>query len=664
MGRYDLVAPLPAGQDTTFLARRRGAGAFERYVVVRILDLAGDEGAMVRLQADEALWPLGRVHHHHFANLLDVDEHSDTLLVVTEYVHGRTARDVLDSGAQLPYDFGLTVVAHAASALHYLHTRLGPNGKPLQLVHGEISPALLHVSYEGAVKLGLGMRLGRKRGSPLPHVDYLSPEHVLGKPLDPRSDVFALGSVLYELTCGRPAFRDTSEMMTMTRIKSGAYLPPSQVIAGYPPELEAIVVRALQVVPEQRYDSAAALRRAIEALGHHYELVLGDAAIVEVMAQLFPDPREPWAAPEPARDVAPAYDFDQPSVRPHKAMRSATELVEELASVLDVTAAPRAPSVPANEFDDAQPTALAPPPAALAAAPASPPPAPPPAPPPDEPQTAEERVRSIQRLFTESAFDARATPLTPIEAIDTPPRTPTNRGVGLDPAITDGVEVLPASVAAEPTPPPPPATPRSSNTRRIAVIAAILVVLGGAAVATYVLVLARPDAAATPDAVVAVPPPDAAQVASADAAVGPAIEADAAVTDAPPTRDAAIADARPARDAAITDARTDAATRDAIDPATPTVRLQLTSIPTGATVVLDGKRLGKTPFDDTVPLTGKAPHAVKLRMTGYNTIKIELTGELEHEVTREVTLTKAKPKPEEPPADTPPNPSGGLELPD
>lgn len=619
IGRYELIAPRP-GQENTFLARRRGAGAFERYVVVRIIDMSGETAGMLRLQADEVLWPLGHLHHQHLRNVIDVEEHNDRMLIVTEYVHGCTVRDVLEGGVQLPYDFGLTVVSHAAAALHHMHTRTASSGKPLMMVHREVSPSMLWAGYEGAIKLGLAIPVGRTLQ---PGVAYMSPEQVLGKPVGVCSDIFSLGSVLYELTTGHRPFDESTDRMTLMRIKSGAYVPPSKVIANFPPELETIITKALQVEPGARYETAEQMRSAIAALGHHYELVLGDAAIVEVMSQLFEAPVEPWLlqaatpAPEPTSDGALAYDFDLPSVRPQKnPMRSATELVDQLAAVLDPpTGRPRTPlpegapeahdefdssalaptpSIPEahDEFEPSVPTRMVPTPAdVLAAATPSP----------------EERRSSIQRLFTESTFDPRETPASPIATIHDLPtrRHVTNRGIveATDPLVTtDGVPVLPATVVPA-APPPPPV--ESSSARRIALIAVILIVLGGFGIVGYWLATREDDAVAATE-----PAP-----APADSSV-----ADVAVAKPP-------ADASPD---AVVDAHTEAK-----------VQLKITSVPSTATVLLDGKRLGKTPFDGTEVLTGKPPHAVKVRLTGYNTVKLDITGDT---LEKHVILTKAKPK--------------------
>ena len=650
IGRYELVAPRP-GQENTFLARRRGAGAFERYVVVRVVDMSGEAAGMLRLQADEVLWPLGHLHHQHLRNVIDVEEHADRLLIVTEYVHGSTVRDVLEGGAQLPYDFGLTVVAHVASALHHMHTRTSANGKPLGIIHRELSPSTLWVGYEGAVKLGLPIPVGRTIG---PGVDYMSPEQVQGKPIGVTTDVFSLGAVLYELTTGQRPFQEATERMTLMRIKGAAYVPPSQVIANFPPELEAIITKALQAEPGARYESAEAMRSAIAALGHHYELVLGDAAIVEVMSQLFDAPKEPWLlpstpTPEPTSEAL-AYDFDLPSVRPQRnPMRSATEMVEQLSSILDPpTGRPRTPvpglpeandefeaSVPTrlaptpsveahDEFEASVPTRLAPTPSVVpeahdefeASAPTRM------APTPAEvlaaaTPTPEERVGSIQRLFTASAFDPRETPATPIAQLeeDATRRHITNRGI-VDPVVTtDGVPVLPATMVPPPAPPPV----ERSSTRRIVLIAVALIVLGGLGIAGYWFATRDDGEAAASDPPRTPSTPDG----------GPPLD-----TSPPPSDTGAPVVAPDAAVVALPDAA-----------AAATVRLKITSAPSTATVLLDGKRLGKTPFEGTAELVGKGPHAVKVRLTGYNTVKLDIVGD---SLEKDVVLVKSKPKPDEP----------------
>src|SRR5262245_14457261 len=168
------------------------------------------------------------------------------------------------------------------------------------------------IGYDGAVKLidfGIAMAMHRstktQTGFVKGKVGYLSPEQVSGRDVDARTDVFALGILLYELSTQHRAFRDSSDLATMQRIKAGKLVRPSQLVRDYPVELEAIVMKALQVDPIDRFADADALRRAVEALGHRLRLVLGDAAIIEVMSQLF-EPYSPGAKPVQAKAEVPA----------------------------------------------------------------------------------------------------------------------------------------------------------------------------------------------------------------------------------------------------------------------------------------------------------------------------------------------------------------------
>src|SRR5262249_34325847 len=123
---------------------------------------------------------------------------------------------------------------------------------------------------------------------------YMAPEQLRGQGVDPRTDVFALGIVLYELVTMRRAFREESDRATIEKIKTGKYVRPRDVVPDCPPELEEIIVKALNIDPSKRYQDADTMRRDMEALGHRMRMVLGDAAVVEVMSQLFEDRAEPW----------------------------------------------------------------------------------------------------------------------------------------------------------------------------------------------------------------------------------------------------------------------------------------------------------------------------------------------------------------------------------
>jgi serine/threonine-protein kinase len=262
---------------------------------------------------------LGLLHHQHITPVYEVGKDDDgQLFLVMDYVHGRTAHEAwqrtIELGAVLPIDFSLTVAAAAASGLHYAHTRRDAEGRSLRIVHRDVSLSNLMVGFDGAVKLidfGIASAANRstqtQAGFVKGKLGYMAPEQLRGMAVDARTDVFALGIVLHELTTMRRTFRDESDQVTMERIRAGKFTAPSSINPDYPPELERIVTRALRVDPRERYPDAEAMRREIDLLGHQLGLVLGDAAVVEVMSQVFEDRVEPW---ERGRRVRPQTELD------------------------------------------------------------------------------------------------------------------------------------------------------------------------------------------------------------------------------------------------------------------------------------------------------------------------------------------------------------------
>ncbi len=651
IGRYELVTALAAGgMGKIWLGRLRGLGGFERHVVIKTLELGQDEAQAKAMFLDEAR-VLGLLHHQHIAPVFEVGEDHGQLYLVIDYVHGRTAHEAWERtrqlGAALPIDFTLTVVAAAASGLHYAHTRTDGNGSPLLIVHRDVSPSNLMVGFDGAVKLidfGIAKALNRtaitQTGFVKGKLGYMAPEQVRRGDIDARTDVFALGIVLYEMTTMQRCFRDDSDRVTLERIKSGSYVKPSELVAEYPKELERVVARALRLDPTERFQSCEEMRRAIDTLGHRYDLVLGDGAITQVMHYLFDERREPWQRAESrASDLDLPYASPEPpddntapvaAVAPGKKFRSATELVYQLENELqggppaDVDAA-LGPDLPA--FRPRYPT-------------------PTPVPAHDEdadPWDPVSRRQSIQRLFTESSLaDPTATPMLPIDVPvvrppDEAPRRGTHRGIGM--GDTDGIEILPPAAAPQPQ---PQARPAGSG-KRIAIVAITSIVSGALAILIYSLAMRGSDDTPAIDAgtVVHAPPPiDTALAVDAAAAIDAAVAIDAEASGSGSDQP----DAGTAIDAAPT---VDAAAQ---------IRIVIKSTPEGATVELDGKKLGRTPFDGKVdPATGS--HVLKVRHPGYNTIRKDI--ELGADFERDFTLVKLRPDKKDG-AGSP----GGIDIPD
>lgn len=352
IGPYEILTQIAqGGMGAIYLARTGGMAGFERYLVLKTMTIIDDDHDTEAMFLDEAR-VLGGLHHHRIAAVHDVARADDYLFMVMEYVHGRDAFEVwqrtVELGAALPLDFALTVTSAAASGLQYAHTRRDRDGKPLNIVHRDVSLPNLMIGFDGAVKLidfGIAKAANRSQKTQVGFIKgklgCMAPEQLKTSAVDARTDVFALGIVLYELTTMRRAFRVESDQETIDRIRRGTYTPPSQLIPDFPPDLERLIERALRVDPRERFPDAESMRREIEALGHRYEFVLGDAAVIEVMAQLFDDRTEPWQQePQQRRQSRAETDFDFAFDSPHeaptrletnplRALQSASAILEE-----------------------------------------------------------------------------------------------------------------------------------------------------------------------------------------------------------------------------------------------------------------------------------------------------------------------------------------------
>src|SRR5690606_12854456 len=189
---------------------------------------------------------------------------------VMEYVHGAHLRALLKQNTPLPLDLALHVGVAVADALDYAHERCDPHGASLHIVHRDVSPTNVIVTYDGTVKLldfGIAKTSARlhvtRAGTLKGKIAYMSPEQCRGDAVDRRSDVFALGLVRYELTTGTRAFRAEREVLLFQEVQEGLVDPPSTRVAHYPRGLEEILMHALGRDASSRFATAAALRDAL-----------------------------------------------------------------------------------------------------------------------------------------------------------------------------------------------------------------------------------------------------------------------------------------------------------------------------------------------------------------------------------------------------------------
>src|SRR5215470_18663673 len=260
LGRYTLLRPLGAGgMAELFLARADGIEGFAKLVAVkRILPHKATNERFVRMLLNEARLVAG-LDHPNIAQVHDIGLEHGEYFFAMEYVHGQDLAHIL----------------HRAPH-HRLHLE-----NALHIVHRDVSPSNVLVSYQGAVKLvDFGVAKAAtlvsetREGVIKGKYGYMSPEQCLGDPLDRRSDVFAVGILLWEMTVGRRLYMFKGELASLQRIVYVDAPRPSKFVPQYPAQLEHIVMRALAREPRQRYQSAEQLQLDLEQFALDHRLAI------------------------------------------------------------------------------------------------------------------------------------------------------------------------------------------------------------------------------------------------------------------------------------------------------------------------------------------------------------------------------------------------------
>jgi serine/threonine-protein kinase len=276
LGKYTLVRPLAqGGMAEVWLARYAGPGGFEKTAVIkRILPHLTANADFVQMFLDEARIA-ARLSHPNVVQVFDFGEAEGSYFLCMEHLVGEDVATLIRLSEKrkrhLPPAVTALILSAACDALHYAHTLCDDEGQPLNIVHRDVSPSNVFVTYQGAVKvLDFGIakaegKLSQTQGGVLKgKFVYMSPEQIRGKPLDGRSDVFALGAVLAEMLTGQRLFYRENELGILAAITEDPIPSMGELAPGTPAELDAIVQRALSRDREARFADAHQMRHALE----------------------------------------------------------------------------------------------------------------------------------------------------------------------------------------------------------------------------------------------------------------------------------------------------------------------------------------------------------------------------------------------------------------
>jgi serine/threonine protein kinase len=300
-GKYVLLSKLAAGgMAVTYRARLTGAaGVTKPCVIKQILPHFADDQDFIEMFVSEAR-VAAQLTHGNIAQVFDFGEVDGQYFIALEFVHGQPLSKVLRKAAKMgmgffPIPLALHIISKLCDGLDYAHRYVGDDGHAMGLVHRDVSPDNVLISYEGEVKVidfGIAKATSMVEQKTSPGVvkgkyPYFSPEQAQGRQdLDSRTDVYAAGVVLYEAVCGKRPY-EGEFVAVLPRILAGDYTPPSQINPAVSPELEDIIAGALALRREDRFQTAKALSEALVELLYRDNPRFTPSMLSQLVAHLF-----------------------------------------------------------------------------------------------------------------------------------------------------------------------------------------------------------------------------------------------------------------------------------------------------------------------------------------------------------------------------------------
>ncbi|RMG15993.1 MAG: serine/threonine protein kinase, partial [Deltaproteobacteria bacterium] len=275
-GKYLLLERVNVGgMAEVHKAKTVGVEGFEKLVAVKkILPNIAEDDEFITMFIDEAKISV-QLTHSNIAQIYDLGKIGDSYFIAMEYISGKDLRAIFDRmrkrGEVLPIPMSCYIMSKVCEGLDYAHRKKDAAGRDLNIVHRDISPQNILVSFEGEVKLiDFGIAKAANKASRTQagilkgKFGYMSPEQVRGLPLDRRSDVFACGVVLYELLTGERLFVGESDFSTLEKVRNVDVVPPSTYNRRIPERLEQIVMKALAKDVDDRYQWCSELQEDLQ----------------------------------------------------------------------------------------------------------------------------------------------------------------------------------------------------------------------------------------------------------------------------------------------------------------------------------------------------------------------------------------------------------------
>jgi serine/threonine protein kinase len=297
IGKYVVQRKLAeGGMAEIFLASSFGPEGFEKQVIIkRIRPTFADDASFIEMFVSEARL-VSKLNHANIVQIFDFDRHENTFYIAMEYIRGRSLAQAHQRARELSVPLvpalAAQIVAEVARGLNFAH-RLTERGQPLSLVHRDVTPQNILLSYEGAVKLtDFGIAKAGSRASTVGMLKgkfaYMSPEQSKGEPVDARTDIFALGITLWELLTGGRLFDGESDIAVLRAVQERNVLPPEQLNPAVDEALSALVMRCLERDRNNRFQNAQELERALGRYLNNAAVQPEDTDVGAWMRELFP----------------------------------------------------------------------------------------------------------------------------------------------------------------------------------------------------------------------------------------------------------------------------------------------------------------------------------------------------------------------------------------